>query len=186
MKGKKSRYWTFLIYPESAPKDWYSKLEELHIPVCVSPLHNKDTNPDGEIKKPHYHVMLCWDGPTTQKNVQDISDMFSGVLPIPVASVKGMYNYFTHKDNPEKFQYDSKDIINISGFDILDFRTYTANEVLEMRLKIDEFIRMGLIVEYYDLREQLITYDLELYTYVSNNTSLYKPFLDSKRNSLKK
>ena len=49
MKCKKSRYWTFLIYPESAPKDWYSKLEELHIPICVSPLHDKDTNPDGEI-----------------------------------------------------------------------------------------------------------------------------------------
>ena len=97
-----------------------------------------------------------------------------------------MYNYFTHKDNPEKFQYDKKNILNISGFDIDDFRNYTSNEVLEMRLKIDEFIRIGLILEYHELREKLIDYDLELYTYVSNNTMLYKAFLDSKRNSLKK
>lgn len=186
MKCKKSRYWTFLIYPDSAPKNWYELLEDLHLPICVSPLHDKDTNPDGEPKKPHYHVMICWEGPTSFNNVQEISNMFSGVMPFPVASVKGMYNYFTHKDNPEKHQYDKKNILNISGFDILDFRTYTSNEVLEMRLKIDEFIRMGLILEYYELREKLIDYDLELYSYVSNNTCLYKGFLDSKRNSLKK
>ena len=130
--------------------------------------------------------MICWEGPTSFNNVQEISNLFSGVMPFPVASVKGMYNYFTHKDNPEKHQYDKKNILNISGFDILDFRTYTSNEVLEMRLKIDEFIRMGLILEYYELREKLIDYDLELYSYVSNNTCLYKGFLDSKRNSLKK
>ena len=60
MKCKKSRYWTFLIYPDSAPKNWYELLEELHLPTCVSPLHDRDVNPDGEIKKPHYHVMICW------------------------------------------------------------------------------------------------------------------------------
>lgn len=108
MKCKKSRYWTFLIYPDSSPSNWYELLEELHLPVCVSPLHDRDVNPDGEIKKAHYHVMICWEGPTSQSNVQDISNLFSGVLPCPVASVKGMYNYFTHKDNPEKFQYDQR------------------------------------------------------------------------------
>lgn len=186
MKCKKSRYWTFLIYPDSAPKNWYELLEDLHLPTCVSPLHDRDVNPDGEIKKAHYHVMICWDGPTSQSNVQDISNLFSGVLPCPVASVKGMYNYFTHKDNPEKFQYDYKDIVCISGFNIDDYRTYTSNEILEMRLKIDEFIRIGFILEYHELREKLIDYDIELYMYVSNNTMLYKAFLDSKRNSLKK
>ena len=97
-----------------------------------------------------------------------------------------MFNYFTHKDNPDKYKYDSKKIINISGFNIDDYRSYTSNEILEMRLKIDEFIRIGLILEYHELREKLIDYDLELYMYVSNNTMLYKASLDSKRNSLKK
>lgn len=186
MKCKKSRYWTFLIYPDSAPSNWYELLEDLHLPICISPLHDKDTNPDGEPKKPHYHVMICWEGPTSQNNVQDISNLFSGVLPFPVASVKGMYNYFTHKDNPDKFQYDSKDIVCISGFNIDDYKNYTSNEILEIRLRIDEFIKTHMIFEYFELREKLIDYDLELYTYASNNTQLYKAFLDSKRHFIKK
>lgn len=181
MKCKKSRYWTFLIYPDSAPNNWYDILEQLHIPAAVSPLHNMDVNPDGEIKKAHYHVLLCWDGPTSQSNVQEISNLFSGVLPMTVASVKGMYNYFTHKDNPDKYQYDSKDILTVSGFSIDDYKNYTSDEVQSFKIKIINYIIENRITEYFDLLNNLINIDLELFSFASNNTLLFDRIICSFR-----
>jgi len=41
-KASKTRYWAFIVYPESAPKNWLSILEDLHMQALVSPLHDKD------------------------------------------------------------------------------------------------------------------------------------------------
>jgi hypothetical protein len=38
MAKEKSRYFTFLLYPESIPDDWELKLELLGIPIAISPL----------------------------------------------------------------------------------------------------------------------------------------------------
>ena len=50
------------MYPESAPENWREILADLHIPVLISPLHDKDVTPDGEIKKAHYHVIIMYGG----------------------------------------------------------------------------------------------------------------------------
>lgn len=60
---EKSRYFTFLLYPESLPDEWLSKLESnIAEPVAISPLHDKDIMGYDDVgnviyKKPHYHVM---------------------------------------------------------------------------------------------------------------------------------
>lgn len=41
-KVEKGRNFAWLIYPESAPKDWKERLEKLDIPMAISPLHDKD------------------------------------------------------------------------------------------------------------------------------------------------
>ena len=63
--GQKARYWSFVAYPESLPSDWKDTLTRTGLPIAISPLHDKDINPNGEAKKAHYHVILCFDGPTT-------------------------------------------------------------------------------------------------------------------------
>lgn len=50
-KRFKTRAWTFIVYPDSAPDNWRDILDELHIPWVESPLHDKDQNPTGEQKK---------------------------------------------------------------------------------------------------------------------------------------
>ena len=40
-------------------------MADLHIPVLISPLHDKDVTPDGEIKKAHYHVIIMYGGVKT-------------------------------------------------------------------------------------------------------------------------
>ena len=32
----------FLLYPESIPEDWETKLELLGVPMAISPIHDKD------------------------------------------------------------------------------------------------------------------------------------------------
>ena len=55
----RTRNYATIVYPESAPKNWLDILREMKFNVLVSPLHDKDVNPeDGEIKKAHYHVLL--------------------------------------------------------------------------------------------------------------------------------
>ena len=70
MKYLKKRSWAFVLYPESAPTDWLDLLTQKGVPFCVSPLHDKDVNPTGEIKKSHYHIILNYSGPTTFNSVQ--------------------------------------------------------------------------------------------------------------------
>lgn len=40
---EKTRYFAFLIYPDSVPEGWIGKLEMLGKPIAISPLHDKDT-----------------------------------------------------------------------------------------------------------------------------------------------
>ena len=47
----RARNWSLVVYPESAPENWRDILDDYHIPWVESPLHDKDVNPDGEIKK---------------------------------------------------------------------------------------------------------------------------------------
>ena len=70
-----------------------------------SPLHDKDVNPDGSKKKPHWHIMLSADGPITEKRINQIIKPLNGPIPQKVGSSIGMVRYFIHLDNPEKHQY---------------------------------------------------------------------------------
>ena len=56
----RKRNWAFVAYPESLPGDWQEILTQTGLPIAISPLHDKDENPDGTKKKPHYHVILVY------------------------------------------------------------------------------------------------------------------------------
>ena len=76
MAKDKSRYFTFLLYPESIPEDWKSKLELIGVPIAISPFHDMDETPDDVIrngkhyKKPHYHVVYVAKNPVTADSVR--------------------------------------------------------------------------------------------------------------------
>ena len=61
MSAVKKRNWTFVLYPESAPADWREQLQKTGLLCAISPLHDRDVNPDGEVKKAHYHVILIYE-----------------------------------------------------------------------------------------------------------------------------
>jgi len=152
MHNVKKRAWAIVCYPDSLPIDWKEFLLHTGLEVAISPLHDKDTNPDNTPKKPHYHIILVYQNPTTYKNVKEnICDYLNCPIPQPLESVKGYYRYLTHLDNPEKYQYNKNEIISLNGFDINDMVNMTLNEISSYLSKITDFIEQLQITEYRDL-----------------------------------
>ena len=181
----KKRNWTFVLYPESAPADWKEQLKISGLMSAISPLHDKDINPTGEVKKAHYHILLVYSGPTTYNAVAKFTASLNATIPQPLESVKGMYRYFSHKDNPEKYQYSEDDIVTVNGFNIADLVELTKSEVNEIKARVLYLIREVDIIEYADLidfltdNEMLVEYDVAV-----NNTFFFNSYITSRRNSI--
>lgn len=119
-KSYRTKNFATVVYPESCPEDWLEMLGGLLIPCFVSPLHDKDFNPNGEPKKPHYHVLFRFDGVKTLEQVREILPLIGGVGCEPVNSIRGYARYLCHLDNPEKAQYDTLKVRSFCGADYLD------------------------------------------------------------------
>lgn len=115
-KGR-TRNFATVIYPESAPEGWQNILSEQFVPAFISPLHDKDTNPTGEPKKPHYHVVIMYDSVKTKKQAEDVFERIGGVGCEVVQSIRGYARYLCHLDNPEKAQYNQEDVRSMCGAD---------------------------------------------------------------------
>lgn len=182
----KKRYWTFVLYPESAPADWKDILQRTGLEIAISPLHDKDKDPNGAIKKPHYHIILCYNSPTTGKNVKSLVDELIQPIPLPIDSVRGLYRYFTHKDNPDKFQYDEREIMSLNGFNIRDYADLSSADKTKIKLELTKFIQESEIMEYSDFMDKVIELDKPDYFFIaSTNTTYFNAYLISKRNKHK-
>jgi len=182
-KNVKKRNWAFVLYPESAPKDWREQLQKTGLQCAVSPLHDKDLNPTGEPKKPHYHVILCYSGPTAYNVVKRLTNGQLGqTIPQPLEQVRGYYRYLTHADNPEKAQYSKVDIQTLNGFDIREFVELTRSEVAKAKREILQLIRDNGITEYRVLMDILMDGGegtADMFDVASSNTLFFKAYLTS-------
>ncbi|MBQ8322017.1 MAG: replication protein [Clostridia bacterium] len=180
----KKRNWAFVLYPESAPSDWREQLKKSGLLCAVSPLHDKDLDPTGEPKKAHHHVIVVYSGPTTYNAVASFTASLNATIPQPLESVKGMYRYLTHKDNPEKYQYEEHEILTLNGFNIADLVELTNSEVSHIKKEILKLIREADIIEYADLID--ILNDNEMFTEADvamNHTFFFNSYIASRRNS---
>lgn len=177
---KKGRIWASVGYPESLPTDWLDKLTETGLQIAISPLHDKDLDPTGEVKKPHYHIIFNYEGPTTQNHVKELCDSLNMTIPIKLESLRGMYRYHLHLDNPDKFQYDDRDRILLNGFDTSQVNALTATEVNKILKELVCFIEDNDIIEYRDLVFMLID-DNTLYDVAVNHTVFLNSYIRSKR-----
>lgn len=150
-KDERTRNWTFVVYPESAPENWKELLNELHVPWVESPLHDKDKNPDGELKKSHWHVMLMFSSNKSYAQIKEITNQLRSPNPQKVANAKGMIRYFVHMDNPEKYQYEKNDIVSHGGADIASYLASTTQERYELIKEMMSFINENGILEMKDL-----------------------------------
>lgn len=187
-KDEKKRLWTIVLYPESAPQNWRDELKMRGLVFAVSPLHDKDINEDLEQtpKKPHYHLILAYDGPTTYSNVERLCKDLNCPIPKPLDSPRGMYNYFTHKDNPEKAQYDPEKIEHHNGFVLSNFVALTREETSRGRNDVLKLIRDEGIDEFCDLLDRLDELEMwEEKEIVCNHCHFFNTVITSRRNKYK-
>lgn len=180
----KGRNWAFVLYPESMPENWEEIILETGLPMAFSPLHDKDINPTGESKKPHYHVICYYDsGPTTSKAVKEnVCDRLNGTIPIKLESMKGMYRYHLHLDNPEKYQYDDRDRMFFNGFDVQKVDSLTYTEISKLLQSIQRFVIEHKILEYADLLDILLDNEMyEMWDVARNHTLLLNTYITSRR-----
>lgn len=182
-KNVKKRNWAFVLYPESAPEDWRERLQKTGLPCAISPLHDKDVNATGESKKPHYHVMVFYQGPTSYNVVKRLTDGLNQPIPQVVEQVRGYYRYLTHMDNPEKAQYPASEIMTLNGFDIGDFVEMSKSEVLKVCRALLDYIRENDIMEYADLMDMTMCEGVppEWFDVASSRTLFFTGYLKSRR-----
>lgn len=94
-------------------------------------------------------------------------------------SPKGMYDYFTHAQNPEKTLYDINDIESGCGFELDKFLISNNN---------DEFLSMVIdVIEEYNFTEfnALVIYarkeNKQLLGLIMDKTYFFAKYLDSRR-----
>lgn len=149
-RESRTRSYACVVYPDSAPGDWLERLSDLHICALVSPLHDKDVNPDGEIKKPHYHVLLLFESVKTQKQADEVIKEIGGVGHENVGSTRGYARYLIHLDNPEKYQYNASDVKQFGGADFFAI-IHLPTDDLSMQRDIIDYIVSNHIYSYAQL-----------------------------------
>lgn len=152
-RDDRTRNWTFVLYPESAPENWRDVLDNLHIQWIESPLHDADLNADETQKKPHIHVLLLFDGNKSFEQIKEITDLLNCPVPQKCANAKGLVRYMIHMDNPEKHQYDRDQIVGHGGADVAEYLRPTSGSRYELLREMVDFIRAKDVVEYSDLVE---------------------------------
>lgn len=180
----RTRNFATVVYPESAPENWQDILIQQFVPAFVSPLHDKDINPGGEVKKAHYHVMLMFDGVKTLEQAQSIFSLIGGVGCEVVQSVRGYARYLCHLDNPEKAQYSQDDVRMMCGADfasVIGLATDKYKALGEMQ----DFCEQYNVVSFYLLSKYARTHRTDWYRILCDCGSVYmREYLKSKQWSL--
>lgn len=174
MTKEKSRYFTFLLYPdgEGFPSDWDERLEKIGVPIAISPLHDKDKDKkNGGFKKSHYHGIYIANNPVTGDAVrkklkavlssEDMECKAVARVQIVYESIESVYLYLTHESKDaikkNKYRYDKADIKHISNFDIdryIVVDVETKNQILKILLQIIRAYSIPNILDLHDFIEE--------------------------------
>lgn len=180
-KESRTRNFATIVYKESAPHNWQEILSEELVPALISPYHDRDINPTGEVKKAHWHVLIMFDGVKSLRQAQAIVDKIGGVGCRKINSLRGYARYLCHLDNPEKFQYETSEVSELCGADY--------NEIIQLqsdKYKIIEdmcnFCEDKDIVSFYELSRYAILHNESWKRALFDNSSFFmKEYLKSRK-----
>lgn len=130
-KNRRGIYWSFMVWEDSAPSDYIEVLKSFQVSFCLSPWHDKDLwtkqdeqeNPKhvaGTLKKKHRHGIFKFESMKSYSQVKELTDALNTTIPFRTISVSKSVQYFTHKNDKDKAQYDLNDIFDY-GFGVGDY-----------------------------------------------------------------
>lgn len=177
---KRSREWIFILYPESAPNDWKNQLRELHINYVISPLHDKDKNEDGTLKKPHFHILLSFNNQKSFSQIKEITDLLNQPIPQICHNKTGQIRYFIHIDNPERYQYSKNEIETYGQIDLDLYFKLSVDDELKIVDDIMDYCEINGINEFYQLIDYVRKNNRDWFKYLNKNSWLIREYLKSK------
>lgn len=182
-KETRSRNWTLVLYPESAPENWRDIIDESHIEWVESPLHNFDVNPTGEVKKPHWHILLMFGGVKSYEQVVEFCKPLKCPIPQRCHNAKAMVRYFAHLDHPDKAQYSVNDIISHGGVEIADLLKPSASERYTIIKEMCEYVGENNITEFFELMDYAMDqrYDTWFPLLCDNSAYIVNQYIKSNR-----
>lgn len=160
---KRSLHWALIIYPDSVNQDYIQILDDYHIKWAESPWHDRDINADGTPKKIHKHLILIFESLKSWSQVNEVALKIGSPSPELVHAPVGYVRYLVHADNPEKAQYEKKDIVGHNGFDVdyyfdkdeHDFSISDEIVAIICDTRIDNFIHLRKYLLAHEMREHL-------------------------------
>ena len=184
-KNERYRNWSWIVYPESAPENWRSLLDETGEKWIESPLHDKDINETTqEIKKAHWHIIVSFGNKKSYKQAENISEMLNAPKPEKVGSLQGAVQYLWHRNNPEKFQYDKSEVVAHNGFKYRQYLTDIGVDTDSVLQEIIQWIQENCCSEYKDLVDYAVSERFDdWFQTVRSQTIFLNAYLRSNRHS---
>ena len=152
-KESRSKIWNVMVYPESAPENWKEVLVEEGIFFVCSPLHDKDVDKNGEIKKAHWHVLLCFTSNKTYKQALEVAELLNAPAPQRAKSTGGSIRYMIHIDSRDKYKYKKSDIEVYGNIDIEQYFRISSSDRYELVREMITFIDDNNLKEFKDLMD---------------------------------
>lgn len=180
--SSRTRNYATVVYQESDGyiENWQEVLADEKIPAFISPLHDRDTNPTGEVKKAHWHVIIMFEGVKTPEQAKEVFQKINGVGCEVVKSIRGYARYLCHLDNPEKFQYSESDVRCLGGADYIGTIGLAIDKYKALKEMMD-FCRDYDIYSYSDLLDYACNERFDWFRVLCDNgTVVIKEYLKSR------
>lgn len=152
-KETRTKTWTIVLYPESAPANWRDLIDEQHIEWIESPLHDQDYDATGELKKAHWHILLIFGGVKAYEQVRELTDVLNAPSPQRCHNARAMVRYMAHLDNPDKALYEATGIIGHGGADVSEMLKPSSSERYSLIKEMIGFVQANEITEFKDLTD---------------------------------
>lgn len=175
------RKFTAIVYPDATDytgtcEDVLNRVEQWGFPEWAYILHNRDKNPDGTPKKPHYHIVVKKTSPTSLITVSRQLGIPSNYVQ-PVRNWKNMIKYLVHDEQSEKIQYEIEEIT--TGDTKLLLSYFKDEDETEQARRILQFLTETDCISYIDLLDWCIKNDL--YSACRRNAGLWSNVIREKR-----
>lgn len=217
MLKTRSRVWAFIAYPDSFKMDMCRKaISNLHCEGAISPLHDKDTFDEldimkwvkshptglatlreagagsktpvvGQIKEPHYHVLLAFKGSKSVQQLQDWASIFTDkkVHFEAVGDKQGYLRYLAHLDDLDKAQYNPDDIEPFGNIDLSCLHAVTKAQMYEAFPRMMEIIEDNQLTGFFQLfKAVLAEHDPILVESLVQHTYMWHQYLISYSHSI--
>lgn len=183
-QDNRARQWAFIAYPDSAPENWREIIKLECKSGAISPLHDADFNADNTQKKPHWHILIKFEGKKSYSQIKEIADKIHATIPQKVNSLTAYSRYLCHLDNPEKTQYDVEYVETWGDFDFQKEIMSNSDYNAMIQCKIIDLIEANDIREYYHLilmTKETFGNNSEEFKYTTNHTIFFNAFVKSRK-----